>query len=109
MILRVFRVRGPKGHDEAVLAFVRDSLARPSEGRRGPVTVQVARRLIGGSVEAVVVSTWRNWEDIQAYTGPDVGSPMDPNLPEMFEIRVEHYETVSLDLPPDAAGDPGGA
>ena len=100
MILRVFRVRGPKGHDEAVLVFVRDSLARPSGGRRGPVTVQVARRLVGGSVEVVVVSTWRSWEDIQAYTGPDVASPMDPNLPEMFEIRTEHYETVSLDVPP---------
>lgn len=108
MILRVFRVRGPKGHDQAVLSFVRDSLAQPPEGRHGPATVQVARRLIGGSVEVVVVTTWRNWDDIQAYTGPDVASPMDPNLPEMFEIRVEHYETVSVDLPPERGGGPGG-
>lgn len=101
MILRVFRVRGPKGHDEAVLRFVRDQLARPSANRRGPVSIQVARRLVGGSVEVVVVSSWRTWDEIQAFTGPDVAAPMDPSLPEMFDIRVEHYETVSLDLPPE--------
>jgi hypothetical protein len=47
-------------------------------------------------VEVVVVSIWRSWEDIQAWTGPDVSKPLDQDLTAMFETRVDHYESVDL-------------
>jgi hypothetical protein len=102
MILRVFRVRGPEGHDAAVLRFVDTVLARSGDEDHRPITVEVARRLVGRAVEVVVVSKWRTWEDIQAWTGPDVTRPLDTDLPEMFDVRIEHFESVDPSRP-DAA------
>lgn len=95
MILRVFRVRGATGDEGPILRFVTHTLGKP-RGRPGPVRVDVARRFSGGSVEVVVVSIWKTWEDIQAWTGPDISKPLDQDLPAMFETRVEHYESVDL-------------
>jgi heme-degrading monooxygenase HmoA len=97
VILRVFRVRGQVGNDAPVIEFVRESLARVHVDRPGPIRVEAARRVLGGTVEVVVVSTWRSWEEIQAWTGPDVSQPMDPKLPAMFDVRVEHYEALDID------------
>src|SRR5689334_19198533 len=94
MILRVFRVRGGEGHDGAVVRFVHDVLARTGDEDHRPVSIEIARRMVGRSVEVVVVSKWRTWEDIQAWTGPDVTRPLDPDLAEMFDVRIEHFESV---------------
>jgi len=96
VILRVFRVRGPEGHDAAFLRFVSDVLARDVDENHRPISIEVARRMLGRAVEVVVVSKWRSWEDIQAWTGPDVTKPLDRELPEMFEVRVEHFESVDV-------------
>jgi hypothetical protein len=95
MILRVFRVRGATGDEGPILRFVTHTLGNRGTRPR-PVRVDVARRFAGGSVEVVVVSFWRSWEDIQAWTGPDVSKPLDTDLPAMFESRVDHYESVDL-------------
>ena len=94
MILRVFRVRGPEGQDAAVLRFVEEVLGQTGADDHRPVAIEVARRLVGRSVEVVVVSKWRSWDDIQAWTGPDGTRPLDRELPEMFDIRIEHFESV---------------
>lgn len=97
MILRVFHVRGATGDEGPILRFVTHTLAKPGRaGRPGPARVDVARRFEGGTVEVVVVSIWRSWEDIQAWTGPDVSKPLDQDLTAMFETRVDHYESVDL-------------
>lgn len=95
MILRVFKVRGALGDEGPILRFVTHNLAKPRDRPR-PVRVDVARRFAGGSVEVVVVSIWRTWEDIQAWTGPDITKPLDQDLPAMFETSVEHYESVDV-------------
>lgn len=95
MILRVFRVRGATGDEGPILRFVTHTLSNPGKRPR-PIRVNVARRFAGGSVEVVVVSLWESWEDIQAWTGPDVTKPLDRNLPAMFEARVDHYESVDV-------------
>lgn len=93
--MRVFRVRGATGDEGPILRFVTHTLANPGTRPR-PIRVDVARRFAGGSVEVVVVSIWNSWEDIQAWTGPDVSKPLDEALPAMFEARVDHYESVDL-------------
>jgi hypothetical protein len=95
MILRVFRVRGATGDEGPILRFVTHTLANPGT-RPVPVRVDVARRFAGGSVEVVVLSIWRTWEDIQAWTGPDVTKPLDQDLPAMFDAEVDHYESVDV-------------
>lgn len=95
MILRIFRARVRPGREDDLAAFIRDDAIAGALRTEGLRSFQPGVRTVSGGRELVLVSTWRDFADIQG-AGPSLDSPLAvPGAAEMVEGgRAEHLELV---------------
>ncbi len=62
----------------------------------GFLRASILRREIGEGTEFRVVTDWRSLEDIEAFSGPDLGMAVVPTVVQemmlRYDERVVHYE-----------------
>jgi heme-degrading monooxygenase HmoA len=93
VIVRVFEARLVGGSEPDFEAALRDDVA---DARRQPglLSIRWGRREEQGSTRVIVVSEWRDLEDVKTWLGPRYLQPRFAPGEEgiVLEARVRHYE-----------------
>jgi len=108
LIVRISRGLIHRGDEAEAFALLRDSLA--SEMRtEGLEAFVIARKMVGGQLELVAMTTWRDLDSMVAVMGPQWHTPSWlPRLGELVESSsVEHLETIAESFHGFASLDPG--
>jgi PAS domain-containing protein len=95
LILRVLRARVIAGEEERLARFVRDEAVANALKVPGLLSFQPAVRKSRAGTELVIVSTWRDFEDLAA-VARDLDTPLlVPDAALMLaDSHAEHYELV---------------
>jgi hypothetical protein len=96
LIVRISRGLISSGGEAEAFALLRESLSG-SGGTDGLEAFLIARRMVGGQLELVAMTGWRDLTAMMAVMGPDLQKPSWlPRLGELVESSsVEYLESVA--------------
>ena len=105
MIVRVLSVHVAPNRGAEFHAFIRDQGLPRIQAHPGLISVNVGRRTEGPDELAIVVTVWRNWQDLTDALGPDPSEPymLTTATGLVTSATVEHFE--AIDLPALPKGD----
>lgn len=94
MIIRVYRATAMPGRESEVAAELRRSMVTV-RAAEGCVRVEAGHRLLGRSLEFIVVSLWRDLASIEAFgNGKDESFFPDRMAGLVSGAQVEHFEGI---------------
>jgi heme-degrading monooxygenase HmoA len=96
VIIRVFRARIHRGHEEEFERFVRETGVPMVESHRGCSHVAWGRSRWSDQPEFVVVTHWDSVDSIEAFAGPRwQEAVIEPEEADMLaEVFCDHYEAL---------------
>ncbi len=94
MILRVFRAKIRKGHEEEFKKKVREQSLPRLRGQDGMANAFPGAPFSGSESEFVMVTLWRDFEALKAFLGENWDKPMltPDEAPLVEEMSVQHYQ-----------------
>ena len=103
MIVRVFRAKARPGKQDDFLEKARRLSVPLVESSKGLIAYFGGKPLNAGGNEFVMVSIWRNLEDLKSFAGEDWYQPVIPEeeKPLLAETFVHHYEVYGSSLKPE--------
>jgi heme-degrading monooxygenase HmoA len=98
MIIREWRGRASASNPEAYPAHFRDNVLPELRQLPGFVGAHLVRRLLGGTIEFVVLTRWTDLDAIRAFAGDEIGrSVVEPGAVAAlidFDATVQHYDVI---------------
>jgi len=108
MIVRVLSVHVAPNRGAEFHAFIREQGLPKIQAHPGLISVHVGRRTEGPDELAIVVTVWRDWQDLTEALGPDPSEPymLTPATGLVTSAKVEHFEAIDLPVLPKGEATP---
>lgn len=98
MITRIFKAKVPaKMHKDFEIKFIEISVPVVKD-RKGLISVEIGRPTKWNPEEFVMISKWKNEEDLIDFAGENWGEAYIPKVMEKFieECSVLHFENIEF-------------